>query len=509
MTDVEGTHASRWRIAVSVIGALFFGAVAIVATAHLAVDLWQIVSRVDSLGALRQLLVALAVIAAGVAWTIVIARLAGSTPRRVTIATWAALITLIAIRVVIAIVQDGVLSGEPGVYDRQAAELAAGGCCPWDEPISRPPGYTFLLAGAYAVFGQSAAAGEALNIAFAIATGLIVLELARGLYGAQAGAIALLLYALWPAGALMTLVRIPHSAYDLAFIAGAWIVVASPRGWRGSALGGLVLGLSQYLRPTTFVLLPAFLVARAWAARRWRGEILATLAPMVLTFLLVLVPIMAWHLSTRGVLDISTSAYGGSSLYHGTNRESGGRWSEAASRELTAIAGDDQWERTRVGQQLAIGRLRDDPIGMLALAIRKQDTLWGRESYGIRYGIRRELATEPYLPRSVLPSLASGSFYAALLALAALGLYLRRRRTDALSSLLILSALTMSLMHGFVEVRDRYHAYLVPLLMPIAGYAVAVLVNRVRPAPADSPGEPARFAPDEAPETDSQPPEFG
>ena len=67
----------------------------------------------------------------------------------------------------------------------------------------------------------------------------------------------------------------------------------------------------------------------------------------------------------------------------------------------------------------------------------------------------------------------------------------------------------MSLMHGFVEVRDRYHAYLVPLLMPVAGYAVAVLVNRVRPAPADSPGEPARFAPDEAAETDSQPPEFG
>ena len=153
-------------------GALFLGAVALVATAHLTVDLWQVVSRVSSLAALRTLLVALAVIFAGAAWTIAVARLAGSTPRRVTIATWASLMTLIAVRVVIAIVQDGVLSGEPGVYDRQAAELVAGGCCPWDEPISRPPGYVFLLAGAYAIFGQSAAAGEALNIAFAVATGL-------------------------------------------------------------------------------------------------------------------------------------------------------------------------------------------------------------------------------------------------------------------------------------------------------------------------------------------------
>ena len=130
MTETDGTGGRQWRTGVGWIGALFFAAVAIVATAHLAVDLWQIVSRVSSLAALRTLLVALAVIAAGVAWTIVIARLAGSTPRRATIATWAALLTLIAVRVVIAIVQDGVLSGEPGVYDRQAAELAAGRLLP-------------------------------------------------------------------------------------------------------------------------------------------------------------------------------------------------------------------------------------------------------------------------------------------------------------------------------------------------------------------------------------------
>jgi 4-amino-4-deoxy-L-arabinose transferase-like glycosyltransferase len=473
---------------------MFFAAIAVVATAHLLVDAWEILSRLTSLAALGTLLVALAVIATGVVWTGLIAWLAGSTPRRATIATWAALLTVIAVRLAIAAVQDGVLSGEPGVYDRQAAELAAGGCCPWDEPISRPPGYVFLLAGAYALGGPSAAAAEVLNIVLAVATGLIVLELARGLYGARAGAIALVLYALWPAGALMTLVRIPHTAYDLAFLAGAWVVVASPPGWRGSALGGLVLGLSQYLRPTTFVLLPAFLVARAWRASHWRGEILATLLPMLLTFLLVLLPIMAWHLSTRGVLDISTSAYGGSSLYHGTNRDSGGRWSERASRELTAIAGQDQWERTRVGQQLALGRLRDDPVGMLMLAVHKQDTLWGRESYGIRYGLRRDLATEPALPRSVLPSLASGGFYAALLACAALGLYLRRRQTDALSGLIVVAALTMSLMHGFVEVRDRYHAYLIPLLMPIAGFAIGALLDRLprrRMAEADVSSPPA------------------
>jgi 4-amino-4-deoxy-L-arabinose transferase-like glycosyltransferase len=457
---------------------VFFAAVAVVASAHLLVDAWQVLSHIDSLAALRGVLIAAAVIAGGVAWTVVIARYAGSGPRQATLATAAALVTLVVVRVAIAIAYDGVLSGEPGVYDRQAAELVAGGCCPWDEPIGRPPGYSFLLAGAYAILGRSAVAAETMNVAFAAATGLIVWRLARGFYDAQVGAIALLLYALWPAGALMITVRIPHSAYDLAFVAGAWVVLSSPQGWRGSALGGFVLALSQYLRPTTFVLLPAFIVARAWGTRRWREAIRDTVAPMTLVFLLTLVPIMAWHLSTRGVLDISTSAYGGSSLYHGTNVASDGRWSEPASRELTRIAGYDQWQRTKAGQELAIQRLQADPMGIVALAVRKQDTLWGQESYGIRYGIRRELAAEPYLPRSVLPSLASGSFYALLLILTTLGLYLRRREADALGGLVILTALTISLMHGLVEVRDRYHAYLIPLLMPLAALAITGIVNR-------------------------------
>ena len=150
----------------------------------------------------------------------------------------------------------------------------------------------------------------------------------------------------------------------------------------------------------------------------------------------MLLPVLAWNLSTRGVIDPSTSAYGGSSAYQGTNIESGGRWSRGASDELRVLAGDDHWERSRVGLSLAIERLRENPVGVVALAIRKQDLLWGRESFGVRYGIRRDLATRPYLPRSVVPSLTSGAFYAAVMAFAALGLYLRRWNLDALGILL-------------------------------------------------------------------------
>ena len=110
---------------------------------------------------------------------------------------------LVVIRVVVAYPCQGVLSREPWVYDSDAARLAAGTCCPWDEPIDRPPGFKFLLGGAYAILGRSALSADVLNVAMAMATGLIVFRLGRGLYGPQVGAVALLLYALWHAGALM------------------------------------------------------------------------------------------------------------------------------------------------------------------------------------------------------------------------------------------------------------------------------------------------------------------
>ena len=200
---------------------------------------------------------------------------------------------------------------------------------------------------------------------------------------------------------------------------------------------------------------------------------------MVVAFLIVLVPVMAWNLSTRGVPDISTSAYGGKSLHHGTDVRSGGRWSRRAADELEALAGPGTWEQSSVGTRIALERIRDDPVGIALLGIRKQYTLWGGESYGVRYGIRRELASRPFLPRSIVPSLASGVFYAAVMAVTALGLYLRRHRTDALAALLIATAFSISVLHSLVEVRDRYHSYAMPLLMPIAALAIVALMRRV------------------------------
>ena len=80
-------------------------------------------------------------------------------------------------------------------------------------------GYPIVLALVYRVLGVSNVAVEALNLAFAIAAGGLLLHMTRRILGPRPAVVALLLYALWPAGALM----IVHVALDLVrFRTGAW-----------------------------------------------------------------------------------------------------------------------------------------------------------------------------------------------------------------------------------------------------------------------------------------------
>ena len=462
----------------------FFTVVAALATVHLARDVIAVATHVTSLASLREIAVAAAVIVGGAAWLAIVARLASRPGDGARLAIAAAFATLVIVRLAVAFAYDGEMGGEGGVYHNRALSrprwaVLRGGA---GRPTDGLPGHA---RGRLRDRRPDDDRGrDPSTCCSRSASGSRSSRSPSGTYGARVGAIAVTCYALWPAGALVITARLPETAYDLAIVVAAYAAVATRQGWRGSALTGVLLGLSQYIRPTSPALIPAFVLARIWPGAPWRRILGGALAPMLVTFLIVLVPIMAWNLSTRGVPDISTSAYGGKSLHHGTDVRSGGRWSRRAANELKAIAGADTWEHSRVGlAHRDSGGIRDDPVGIGLLALRKQYTLWGSETYGVRYGIRRELAGQPWLPRSVMPSLASGVFYVAITAATALGLYLRRHRPDALSALLIATALSISLIHSLVEVRDRYHSYAMPLLMPIAAVAIVAVLTRVALAP--------------------------
>jgi hypothetical protein len=164
-------------------------------------------------------------------------------------------------------------------------------------------------------------------------------------------------------------------------------------------------------------------------------------------------------------------------------------FSQKASDELIAIAGPDPIARSAIGTELAIERIKADPLGILALGIRKQNTLWGTEQYGVQYGIKQSLGDRPRHPAATTPILLSQGFYVLVLLAALMAMVLRRHERDALIPLATLVIWAASAVHVLLEVRDRHHAYAVILLLPLAAYSVAQVIGwterrLARPEPA-------------------------
>lgn len=451
----------NWRSLLAWSGIALLGVIAALAAAHLALDLVRAVRRLEHPSVLPGLLLAGLAVLGGALALIVTAHLAARGRQGERLALVLGLALLVGIRMAAAATQAPPLTGEMARYDELAAGVLTGQCCFADRPL----GYPILLAGAYGLLGRTDLAAESLDILLALLAGIGLFALVRASYGRSAAGLALVAFALWPAGALVTGVRLPETAYEAVVVLGALAVIHTPAGWKGSALTGVLLAVGQYLRPTTPALFLVYLLARVWPSAPRRQAVMGGALPMLAAFLLLLAPVVADNLRVRGDPSISTSAYGGWSLYVGTNSASGGRWNAADARRISALGGTDPWERSRIAGPLGVQRIVEDPPRFVLLAVRKFDTLWGTEDYGVQYGIDRRL---PNRPEATFPALASQGFYAAVTGAATLGLVFMRRRPDALAVLAIGVTAVVTAIHVFPEVRDRYHAYAIPLLIAVA-----------------------------------------
>lgn len=367
---------------------------------------------------------------------------------------------VVLVRMAIALVIDAPVDRDMVAYDALATQVLGDGRLFSD----RPMGYPYLLAGSYAVFGRGPLAGEALNILAAVVGGIALWLLVRSAHDQRRANAALFLYALWPAGALMTSVRLTETTYTVSLLL-AVLAVTQQTGWRAHVLAGALLGTSQYFRPTSLFLLPAFLLAATWPGQvRWRQLLLGT-ATISLAFLVVMLPVVEYHRQAHGELSLTTSAYGGWSLWVGANREHGGRWNAADWEALFRLTDGTVWHDSKAAGSLGVQRITQDPAGFALLSVDKFHTMWGSEAYGVNFAMRSGSAE---LPENTFLTLVSQVFYAVVTVAAALALMARRSAIDRLTLLVVSLTLTVAGLHVFVEVRDRYHAYLVPLFIAMA-----------------------------------------
>ncbi len=367
------------------------------------------------------------------------------------------------------------------VYHRTAVEFTASALV----REGRPPGWPAVLGVGYATFGANPVVGELMSLGMAVVTGWLLYDIGLRTFGPRGAALALWLYAIAPAQVLYAVVLGSEALYASVLVAALWTVVRF--GWDrvlAAVAAGALLGAGQYVRSETPAFVCAFVAAAVLQVSRPARLGLVAVA-FVLSFLVVLAPVMAYNLETAGDVSISTSHFQGWSLLVGTSPGADGGYDPKMRKLVAGEWGSVEFDRRAM--TLAIEHIREDPMGTAILAIRKVRRMWATENYGAYWPFYPGASAAAVVPTSVPPVLrvASQAAYVMVLLMAAIGL-LRRRTVGSTVLLILLIILASAAAHTLLEVTPRYHAYLVPLMCVLAGGCLPIRTGRA--APIDSAG---------------------
>jgi 4-amino-4-deoxy-L-arabinose transferase-like glycosyltransferase len=396
---------------------------------------------------------------------------------------------LIGIRLATLTVLDGRLVSDYAAYWTIANGMLAGQGF-W---TSVPPGYPFLEAGAIAVAGRTILAGELLNLVLSTIAGAAVYLLARRGWGGRAAAVALTTFALMPSQILFTLVLGTEIAYGACL---AVVALAARQATTGRlpivAACGLLLGLSQYVRATSAVLVPAFVLV-FWLVASTRRSWLRAAIVLTLSFGVMVLPIVAWNATTNDRLSVSPSLFDKWTIYMGLNAQTRGHYSSAERARVAAAAGipatpDDRgvpgavFSARRLAQARAFNdtagdllpqRVRDNGLQSLSIQPAKFALMWQNADYPVNL-VFGPLAPQPDRRVAATSALIAQAAWILLLLAALAGLWRARRDRSAEITLVLLIVLSAVAVHALAEVQPRYHEYFVPLLCVLAGAAVGV-----------------------------------
>lgn len=371
--------------------------------------------------------------------------------------------------------------GDFALYRESAAYLVAHGAL--DPEFIYMPGYVFLLA-AVEWLGGGLLAAKMIGVAAGGVVTFAAGGIAEQLFGRRAGIAAAALGALWPAGIAVTSVTgtdLPAGAL-VALAVWAMVRLGGPRPWAAAALAGVLFGLGAWIRAVT-VPLAALSFFFWWAAeKRWTAALRRT----AVTVGIALVVLLPWGLRNRLVYGdfFLTDSHGGHTALVGANPNSEGTYSRSLNVMFTLATGyrlTDVPVRHRASDRAAYELAKDwsafEPLYALGLLGAKADRLLSHERNLLYWPIFRQ----GVLPdrarafedahRTGLERLTDGYWYGVIaLFVAGVTLVAGARDRRALALLAFPGAMVAIYASFFSEV--RYHLAIVPLLFPLAGFAL-------------------------------------
>lgn len=332
-------------------------------------------------------------------------------------------------------------------------------------------GYPLVLGLAYLLATPSLAAGMALNLVCSAATVVLGACFARRLGGGRVASHAAVILALCPASILFSSVLASEHLYTALlwgglFLALKGMVDANPL---LAGAGGLVLGVSNAVRPTSIIALAVCVILGAVFVARRRGAVLAVL---VLGFVASVGAYSSWRVLSGD--RPGRSALGVSVLF-GTNRASRGMWnlqdSELFGRWAEAHGFEQaQKEAIRTG----LGRIAEAGLGNALFAGKKTASMWGDGQFGTYWAMPEKADEGPLWKRARSVFRGLEQVFHVVLLLGALAGAVRALRTGmtAWSAAAAGVLLASGVMHAVLESQARYQ---VPWMVAVVLFAAVGL----------------------------------
>lgn len=394
----------------------------------------------------------------------------------------------------VAATQEFVPATDAADYDRQAVSIAAGDGYPptaiaggGGASAFRPPGYTYALAGVYAVVGTDSestrwTAGRMMGaVAGAATVGLIGL-LALALWGAAPAVVAAGLAAVYPPFLLMESSLTSETLFLALVLASLLAIVRHrhSRRLRWAIAAGALAGLAALTRSNGLLLLIPIVLAAATAAQTRSRCAVAAVAALAAAIVLVAPWTTRNALKLDAFVPISTQAgYGLAGAYNDAAREDPVHptaWRPpAADPSYRAIIEDPDLGEAQVDRRLraeARDFILDHPAYVAETAFDNSLRLLVLQDPELERTGASDLGMNPTLAQA-----SSYSFYAvALLALA--GLTAPAARRTPLFVWLTPALLLLSTV--FIAAWTRYRIPADPFIVLLAALGVLQLAAAVK-----------------------------
>ncbi len=248
----------------------------------------------------------------------------------------------------------------------------------------RQPLYPMLLAASIILFGKSTLPVLFVQLALALGTVLIVVAIAREVFGEFVGGVAGLVAGLYYAFPVLANEIRPEALYTflLALIVLLWARAVKRRDLRLVVACGVAIGLATLTRPVALPFVAAVPIA-LWAQFGRRRDGLLAAGMLAVVACATLVPWGARNLASLGTFSVTSDA-GSAALYMGTHPMVFTEWQDEmtaieATDEFRRLQGDDSYlgpDASRRFRAVAVQRLYDDPLRTLGGCIAKVPLTW-------------------------------------------------------------------------------------------------------------------------------------